>query len=59
MTNICETCQVSVSALLDGELETAEILPTLDHLVGIDRIETRVSQCWRNAYKRLKHFFIA
>ena len=36
MTNICETFQVSLSALLDVELEMAEVVPTLDHLLGCE-----------------------
>ena len=34
MTNICETFQISLSALLDSELEMAEVVPTFDHLLG-------------------------
>ncbi len=30
MTN--EECEINISALLDGELEPEELLPTLDHL---------------------------
>lgn len=29
----CETCEMSISALADGELPTEDLLPTLDHLM--------------------------
>ncbi len=28
----CETCEMSISALADGELPTEDLLPTIDHL---------------------------
>ena len=30
----CETCEMSISALADGELPADELLPTLDHLAA-------------------------
>jgi predicted anti-sigma-YlaC factor YlaD len=29
----CETCEISISALADGELPAEDLLPTLDHLM--------------------------
>jgi hypothetical protein len=33
-TDRCEACEMSISALLDGEVEREELLPLLDHLSG-------------------------
>ena len=34
--SLCESFQISLSALLDGELEVTEVVPTCDHLVACE-----------------------
>lgn len=33
MTNLCEACETTLSALLDGEMEAGEVRTALDHLL--------------------------
>ena len=40
MMNICQTVQVSLSALLDSELEPQEVVPTCDHLLECEECRT-------------------